>query len=142
MVWSGYAVLMSGKTDSIKLNNIPGCLPGSTFVYSEVFKLDFSSASHSVRHHLVHVHLPTLSSIIPKDFLIKRHSRVFDTTINSMSFFMSFHFIFPIHHNLGSKSHGSSIFPTIIADSSSLINASMIALFFKSFGLVSFRYLF
>ncbi|GJV35245.1 hypothetical protein Tco_1407722 [Tanacetum coccineum] len=35
MVWSGYAVLMSGKTDSIKLNNIPGCLPGSTFVYSE-----------------------------------------------------------------------------------------------------------
>ncbi|GJR37639.1 hypothetical protein Tco_1213323 [Tanacetum coccineum] len=30
MVWSGYAVLMSGKTDSIKLNNIPGCLPGST----------------------------------------------------------------------------------------------------------------
>ncbi|GJX12467.1 hypothetical protein Tco_0204225 [Tanacetum coccineum] len=49
MVWSGYAVLMYGKTDSIKLNNIPGCLPGSTFVYSEVFKLDFSSASHSVR---------------------------------------------------------------------------------------------
>ncbi|GJQ92249.1 hypothetical protein Tco_0003388 [Tanacetum coccineum] len=45
MVWSGYAVLMSGKTDSIKLNNNPGCLPGSTFVYSEVFKLDFSSAS-------------------------------------------------------------------------------------------------
>ncbi|GJV00511.1 hypothetical protein Tco_1329781 [Tanacetum coccineum] len=42
MVWSGYAVLMSGKTDSIKLNNISGCLPGSTFVYSEVFKLDFS----------------------------------------------------------------------------------------------------
>ncbi|GJV39964.1 hypothetical protein Tco_1418404 [Tanacetum coccineum] len=49
MVWSGYAVLMSGKTDSItKLNNIPGCLPGSTFVYSEVFKLDFSSASLSL----------------------------------------------------------------------------------------------
>ncbi|GKA07937.1 hypothetical protein Tco_0687268 [Tanacetum coccineum] len=45
MVWSGYAVLMSGKTDSIKLNNNPGCLPGSTFVYNEVFKLDFSSAS-------------------------------------------------------------------------------------------------
>ncbi|GJV73585.1 hypothetical protein Tco_1493580 [Tanacetum coccineum] len=45
MVWSGYAVLMSGKTDSIKLNNISGCLPGSTFVYIEVFKLDFSSAS-------------------------------------------------------------------------------------------------
>ncbi|GJV01593.1 hypothetical protein Tco_1335162 [Tanacetum coccineum] len=49
MVWSGYAVLMSGKTDSIKLNNILGYLPGSTFLYSEVFKLDFSSASHSVR---------------------------------------------------------------------------------------------
>ncbi|GKB03460.1 hypothetical protein Tco_0831603 [Tanacetum coccineum] len=45
MVWSGYAVLMSGKTDSIKVNNNPGCLPGSTFVYSEVFKLDFSLAS-------------------------------------------------------------------------------------------------
>ncbi|GKE70172.1 hypothetical protein Tco_1528244 [Tanacetum coccineum] len=49
MVWSGYAVLMSGKTDSIKLNNISGCLRGSTFVYSEVLKLDFSSASHLVR---------------------------------------------------------------------------------------------
>ncbi|GJZ51833.1 hypothetical protein Tco_0606348 [Tanacetum coccineum] len=24
MVWSGYAVLMSGKTDSIKINNNPG----------------------------------------------------------------------------------------------------------------------
>ncbi|GKA25530.1 hypothetical protein Tco_0711639 [Tanacetum coccineum] len=45
MVWSGCAVLMSGKTDSIKLNNNLGCLPGSTFVYNEVFKLDFSSAS-------------------------------------------------------------------------------------------------
>ncbi|GJR20787.1 hypothetical protein Tco_0969314 [Tanacetum coccineum] len=45
MVWGGYAVLMSGKIDSIKLNNNPGCLPGSTFVYSEVFKLDLSSAS-------------------------------------------------------------------------------------------------
>ncbi|GJT10127.1 hypothetical protein Tco_0857169 [Tanacetum coccineum] len=45
MVWSGYTVLMSGKTDSIKLNNNPSCLPGSTFVYSEVFKLDLSSAS-------------------------------------------------------------------------------------------------
>ncbi|GKE24809.1 retrovirus-related pol polyprotein from transposon TNT 1-94 [Tanacetum coccineum] len=45
MVWSGYIVLMSGKTDSIKLNNNPGCLPGSTFVYNEVSKLDFSSAS-------------------------------------------------------------------------------------------------
>ncbi|GKA54594.1 hypothetical protein Tco_0753543 [Tanacetum coccineum] len=45
MVWSGYAVLMSGKTDSIKLNKNPGCLPGSTFVYSEVFKLELSSAS-------------------------------------------------------------------------------------------------
>ncbi|GJW83956.1 hypothetical protein Tco_0157101 [Tanacetum coccineum] len=45
MVWSGYAVLMSRKTDSIKINNNLGCLPGSTFVYSEVFKLDFSSAS-------------------------------------------------------------------------------------------------
>ncbi|GJY35703.1 hypothetical protein Tco_0421081, partial [Tanacetum coccineum] len=45
MVWSGYAVLMSGKTDSIKLNNNPGCLSGSTFVYIEVFKLDISSAS-------------------------------------------------------------------------------------------------
>ncbi|GJV27293.1 retrovirus-related pol polyprotein from transposon TNT 1-94 [Tanacetum coccineum] len=52
MVWSGYAVLMSGKTDSINLNNNPGCLPGSTFVYSEVFKLDFSSAS---LHYLVRV---------------------------------------------------------------------------------------
>ncbi|GKF65957.1 hypothetical protein Tco_0192474 [Tanacetum coccineum] len=49
MVWSGYAVLMYGRTDSIKLNNNPGCLPGSTFVYSEVFKLDLSSASlHSI----------------------------------------------------------------------------------------------
>ncbi|GKE39474.1 hypothetical protein Tco_1462879, partial [Tanacetum coccineum] len=45
MVWSGNAVLMSGKTDSIKFNYNPGCLPGNTFVYSEVFKLDFSSAS-------------------------------------------------------------------------------------------------
>ncbi|GKD19975.1 hypothetical protein Tco_1209133 [Tanacetum coccineum] len=45
MVWSGYVVLMSGKTDSTKLNNISGCLLGSTFVYSEVFKLEFSSAS-------------------------------------------------------------------------------------------------
>ncbi|GJZ19882.1 hypothetical protein Tco_0556472 [Tanacetum coccineum] len=40
MVWSGYAVLVSGKTDSIKLNNISDCLLGSTFVYSEVFNLD------------------------------------------------------------------------------------------------------
>ncbi|GJQ92856.1 hypothetical protein Tco_0003995 [Tanacetum coccineum] len=53
MVWSGYAVLMmSGKTDSIKLNNIPGCLPGSTFVYSEVSKLDFSSASTHLKSSL------------------------------------------------------------------------------------------
>ncbi|GKB47551.1 retrovirus-related pol polyprotein from transposon TNT 1-94 [Tanacetum coccineum] len=36
MVWSGYTILMSGKTDSLKLNNNPGCLPGSTFVYSKV----------------------------------------------------------------------------------------------------------
>ncbi|GJR63102.1 hypothetical protein Tco_1505264 [Tanacetum coccineum] len=43
---------MSGKTDSLKLNNIPGCLPGSTFVYSEVFKLDFSSASHFIPSHV------------------------------------------------------------------------------------------
>ncbi|GJS75435.1 hypothetical protein Tco_0725316 [Tanacetum coccineum] len=57
MVWSGYAVLISGKTDSItKLNNIPGCLPGSTFVYSEVFKLDFSSASISLQ--LMHANVP------------------------------------------------------------------------------------
>ncbi|GJU97633.1 hypothetical protein Tco_1326904 [Tanacetum coccineum] len=35
MVWSGYTVLMSGRTDSIKINNNPGCLPRSTFVYSE-----------------------------------------------------------------------------------------------------------
>ncbi|GJQ99320.1 hypothetical protein Tco_0522305 [Tanacetum coccineum] len=48
MVWSGYALLMSGKTNSIKINNILGCLPGSTFVFSEVFKLDFSLASHHV----------------------------------------------------------------------------------------------
>ncbi|GJW89659.1 hypothetical protein Tco_0167212 [Tanacetum coccineum] len=49
MVWSGYAVLTSGKTDSVtKLNNNPGCLPGSTFVYSEVFKLDFSPAFFSL----------------------------------------------------------------------------------------------
>ncbi|GJT91240.1 hypothetical protein Tco_1080085 [Tanacetum coccineum] len=61
MVWSGYAVFMSGKTDSIKLNNIPGYLTGSTFVYSEVFKLDFSSASlHSA---LVTIYL---SSIMQK----------------------------------------------------------------------------
>ncbi|GJS58331.1 hypothetical protein Tco_0653115 [Tanacetum coccineum] len=60
MVWSGYAVLMFGKTDSIKLNNIPGCLPRSTFLYNEVFKLDFSSASL----HLMHANVPAL----------KRHS--------------------------------------------------------------------
>nr|GEW70248.1 ribonuclease H-like domain-containing protein [Tanacetum cinerariifolium] len=47
MVWSGYAVLMSGKTDSIKINNNPGCLLGSTFVYNEVFKLDFLPSSGS-----------------------------------------------------------------------------------------------
>ncbi|GJX19845.1 hypothetical protein Tco_0222522 [Tanacetum coccineum] len=52
MVWSEYAVLMSGKTYSIKLNNNPGCLPGSTFVYSEVFKLDFSSASTHLKSSL------------------------------------------------------------------------------------------
>ncbi|GKC06535.1 hypothetical protein Tco_0998145 [Tanacetum coccineum] len=57
MVWSGYAVLMSGKTDSItKLNNIPGCLSGSIFVYSEVFKLDFSSASFLLQ--LMHADVP------------------------------------------------------------------------------------
>ncbi|GKB71145.1 retrovirus-related pol polyprotein from transposon TNT 1-94 [Tanacetum coccineum] len=60
MVWSGYAVLMSGKTDLIKLNNIPGCLPGSTFVYSEVFKLYFSLASfHSA--HLMHANMPAFN---------------------------------------------------------------------------------
>ncbi|GKF75308.1 hypothetical protein Tco_0224752, partial [Tanacetum coccineum] len=54
MVWGGYTVLISGKTDSIKLNNNPGCLPGSTFVYSKVFKLELSSASlHSA---LVTIH--------------------------------------------------------------------------------------
>ncbi|GKE24518.1 hypothetical protein Tco_1436030 [Tanacetum coccineum] len=54
MVWGGYAVLMSGKTDSItKLNNNPGCLPGSTFVYSEVFKLEFSSASTHLKSSLI-----------------------------------------------------------------------------------------
>ncbi|GJZ46468.1 reverse transcriptase domain-containing protein [Tanacetum coccineum] len=54
MVWSGYAVLMSGKTDSIKINSNPGCLPGSTFVYNKVFKLDFSSLSF----HLMHANVP------------------------------------------------------------------------------------
>ncbi|GKC68189.1 hypothetical protein Tco_1100787 [Tanacetum coccineum] len=44
MVWNGYAVLMFGKADSIKINNIMGCLSGNNFVCSEVFKLDFSSA--------------------------------------------------------------------------------------------------
>ncbi|GKA95808.1 hypothetical protein Tco_0817903 [Tanacetum coccineum] len=57
MVWSGYAVLMSGKTDLIKLNNIPGCLPGSTFVYSEVFKLDFFFNFSSL-FHLMHANVP------------------------------------------------------------------------------------
>ncbi|GJR85751.1 putative reverse transcriptase domain-containing protein [Tanacetum coccineum] len=51
MVWSRYAILMSGKTDSIKLNNIPGCLLGCTFVYSEVFKLNFSFTSLSFHSH-------------------------------------------------------------------------------------------
>nr|GEZ31796.1 ribonuclease H-like domain-containing protein [Tanacetum cinerariifolium] len=41
MMWSGYAVLMYGKTYSIKMNNNSGCLSRSTFVYNEVFKLDF-----------------------------------------------------------------------------------------------------
>ncbi|GKA00322.1 retrovirus-related pol polyprotein from transposon TNT 1-94 [Tanacetum coccineum] len=60
MVWGGYAVLMSGKTDSIKLNNNPGCLLESTFVYNKVFKLDFSSASLllSSSHHPSFVHYP------------------------------------------------------------------------------------
>ncbi|GJT84424.1 hypothetical protein Tco_1058766 [Tanacetum coccineum] len=54
MVWSGHAVLMPGKTNSIiKLNNNSGCLPGSTFVYSEVFKLDFSSASTHLKSSLI-----------------------------------------------------------------------------------------
>nr|GEU32640.1 hypothetical protein [Tanacetum cinerariifolium] len=44
-----------------RLNNIPGCLLGSTFVYSEVFKLHFSSASHH----------STLVTVHPaKDFLV------------------------------------------------------------------------
>ncbi|GJT06303.1 hypothetical protein Tco_0840765 [Tanacetum coccineum] len=69
MVWSGYAVLMSGKTDSIKLNNIMGCLPGSIFVYMEVFKLDFSSAS-------LHSALVTIipSSIMRKISWYARHA--------------------------------------------------------------------
>ncbi|GKC79777.1 hypothetical protein Tco_1130551 [Tanacetum coccineum] len=50
MVWSKYVVLTSGKTDSTKINNISGCLRGSTFVYSEVFKLDFSSASLHLKY--------------------------------------------------------------------------------------------
>ncbi|GKG17472.1 hypothetical protein Tco_0362429, partial [Tanacetum coccineum] len=63
MIWSGYAVLMSGKTESItKLNNNRGCLPGSTFVYSEFFKLDFSSTS-DIYSALVTIHP---SSIIRK----------------------------------------------------------------------------
>ncbi|GKA49580.1 hypothetical protein Tco_0742653 [Tanacetum coccineum] len=69
MVWSGYAVLMSGKTDSIKLNNILGCLSGSTFVYSEVFKLDFSSAS--LYSALVTIHP---SSIMRKISWYARHA--------------------------------------------------------------------
>ncbi|GJX44811.1 hypothetical protein Tco_0261487 [Tanacetum coccineum] len=63
MVWSGYAVLMSGKTDSIKLNNNLGCLPGSTFVYDEVFKLDLSPAS-------LRSALATYSSSCPNEYLI------------------------------------------------------------------------
>ncbi|GJX09590.1 hypothetical protein Tco_0199449 [Tanacetum coccineum] len=36
MVWGGYAVLKSGKTDSItKLNNIPGFVSRKHFVYSK-----------------------------------------------------------------------------------------------------------
>ncbi|GKB59950.1 hypothetical protein Tco_0916136 [Tanacetum coccineum] len=61
MVWSGYVVLMSGKANSIKLNNIPGCLPRSTFVYSEVFKLDFSSAS--CLFHLMHANVPAFKNV-------------------------------------------------------------------------------
>nr|GEV08687.1 uncharacterized mitochondrial protein AtMg00810-like [Tanacetum cinerariifolium] len=60
MVWSGYAILMPEKTDLIKLKNISGCLPGSTFVYNEVFKLHFSSASlhHSISCTLMCPHNP------------------------------------------------------------------------------------
>ncbi|GJV60322.1 zinc knuckle CX2CX4HX4C containing protein [Tanacetum coccineum] len=73
MVWDGYAVLMSGKTDSItKLNNNPGCLLGSTFVYSEVFKLDFSLAS---TYSLVRV------TIHPSSIIRKISCRIFKFTI-------------------------------------------------------------
>ncbi|GJW59670.1 hypothetical protein Tco_0109005 [Tanacetum coccineum] len=88
MVWSGYVVLMSGKTDSIKLNNISGCLSGSTFVYSEVFKLDFSSASlHSA---LITIHP---SSIIRKISWYARHasSLVFVKSLYSSSLIATYY---------------------------------------------------
>ncbi|GJU53988.1 putative reverse transcriptase domain-containing protein [Tanacetum coccineum] len=67
MVWSGYAVLMSWKTDSIKINNNLGCLPGSTFVYNKFFKLDFFFSFHT----LVNIH-PW--SIMRKISLYARHA--------------------------------------------------------------------
>ncbi|GKA26539.1 reverse transcriptase domain-containing protein [Tanacetum coccineum] len=43
-----------------KLNNISGCLPGSTFVYNEVFKLDFSLVSTHLKSSL----FPILASSV------------------------------------------------------------------------------
>ncbi|GKF43386.1 hypothetical protein Tco_0129938, partial [Tanacetum coccineum] len=121
MVWSGYTVLISGKTDSIKINNISGCLPGSTFVYIKVFKLDFSSAPlHSA---LVTIHP---SSIMRKISWYARYASSFV---------------------LPKSSYSSSLTATILRlviswlpyllqpsllDSSSLIKPSMIALFLKA----------
>ncbi|GKD43985.1 hypothetical protein Tco_1268630, partial [Tanacetum coccineum] len=75
MVWSGYAVLMSGKAESIKINKNPGCLPGSTFVYNEVFKLDFSSAFT----HLKSVSL--LNSALDLDSVLGSNAEFFENDI-------------------------------------------------------------
>ncbi|GJT01941.1 hypothetical protein Tco_0823110 [Tanacetum coccineum] len=57
----------SGKTDSIKLRKyILGCLPGSTFVYSEVFKLDLSSVLHLVLY--FHLLMAMYSSLVPSEY--------------------------------------------------------------------------
>nr|GEY03614.1 hypothetical protein [Tanacetum cinerariifolium] len=57
MVWIGYAVLMSGKTDSIKINNNPG-VSREALLFQQVFKLDFFlQLLHSA---LVTIHPPSI----------------------------------------------------------------------------------
>ncbi|GJS75047.1 hypothetical protein Tco_0724928 [Tanacetum coccineum] len=81
MVWSRYAILMSGKTDSIKINNNSGCLPGSTFVYREVFKFDFFlQLLYSI---LVTIHP---SSIMRKISWYARHASLLVLVKSSYSF--------------------------------------------------------